>query len=474
MNLIEKVKAAIERENLIPEGAHIIVGVSGGADSVALLHILHRLGYSLTAAHLNHSIRGAEADGDEAFVKALCKKLGIKCVTTKVDVPALAREKGISIEMAAREARHDFFRSTISGFRFQVSGFLVALAHHADDQLETFFLRAARGTGPGGLSGMRSFQCLDPKRSEGAFGYSQKKRSSGERQNVDAVSSPRHACSENAVRTPRLRSRTMTLIRPMLGIRRAEIIQWLEENKIDWREDATNTDETISRNFIRHQLLPAFGKLNDRAAENLLRTMDILREEDDFLSATAELEMDELHAQPKAVQRRIVQRWLIEHGAKPDFDSIEKVIEFSAQTDGSRSLDLEGLRIVNEYGVLKVGQASSLPGQPGRPPHIRIEEGVGILRGPWCASVSLAKVAGREVTVRVAKPGDRMEPYGMEGSKKLQDIFTDLKIPKAQREQWPVVECGGEIIWLPGYRIARGWELSSDSEPALHLFSDGD
>ena len=432
MNLIEKVKAAIERENLIPSETRIILGVSGGADSVALLHILHRLGYSLTAAHLNHAIRGAEAEGDEAFVKALCKKLGVECVTAKTDVPALAKEKGISLEMAAREARHEFFRS----LKPQASSLLVALAHHADDQLETFFLRAARGTGPGGLSGMRIVQELEG----------------------------------------------LTLIRPMLGIRRAEIIQWLEKEKIEWREDATNTDESISRNFIRHQLLPVFGKLNDRAAENLLRTMDILRDEDDFLSATAELEMDELHVQPKAVQRRIVQRWLIEHGAKPDFDSIEKVIEFAAQTDGSRSLDLEGLRIVNEYGTLRVEVGRAVPSAPlGRPArrsvptkeNIRIEKGVGILRGPWCASVSLAKVAGREVTVRVAKPGDRMEPYGMEGSKKLQDIFTDLKIPKAQREQWPVVECGGEIIWLPGYRIARGWELSGDSEPALHLFVDG-
>jgi tRNA(Ile)-lysidine synthase len=403
VNLIEKVKAAIERGNLIPEGAYIVVGVSGGADSVALLHILHRLGYSVTAAHLNHSIRGAEADGDEQFVKNLCEKLGIKCVTAKTDVPSQAKEKGISLEMAAREARHEFFRSLSP---------VIALAHHADDQLETFFLRAARGTGPSGLSGMRFFQTLE----------------------------------------------SLTLIRPMLGIRRVEIIQWLEKKKIEWREDATNTDEDIARNLVRRQILPILGKLNDRAAENILRTMEILRDEED-------------HPE-RAARRREIRDWLIEQGVTPDFNSIERVIEFSAETSGSRSLDLEGLRIVNEYGVLKVGQASSLPGQPGRPPHIRIEEGVGILRGPWCASVSQANVAGREVIVRIAKPGDRMEPYGMEGSKKLQDIFTDLKIPKAQRDNWLVVECGGEIIWLPGYRIARGWELFSDTEPALHLFLD--
>jgi tRNA(Ile)-lysidine synthase len=403
VNLIEKVKAAIERGNLIPEGAYIAVGVSGGADSVALLHILHRLGYLVTAAHLNHSIRGAEADGDEQFVKNLCEKLGIKCVTAKTDVPSQAKEKGLSLEMAAREARHEFFRSLSP---------VIALAHHADDQLETFFLRAARGTGPSGLSGMRFFQTLE----------------------------------------------SLTLIRPMLGIRRVEIIQWLEKKKIEWREDATNTDEDIARNLVRRQILPILGKLNDRAAENILRTMEILRDEED-------------HPE-RAARRREIRDWLIEQGVTPDFNSIERVIEFSAETSGSRSLDLEGLRIVNEYGVLKVGQASSLPGQPGRPPHIRIEEGVGILRGPWCASVSQANVAGREVIVRIAKPGDRMEPYGMEGSKKLQDIFTDLKIPKAQRDNWLVVECGGEIIWLPGYRIARGWELFSDTEPALHLFLD--
>jgi tRNA(Ile)-lysidine synthase len=411
VNLIEKVKAAIEREGLIPDGATVIVGVSGGADSVALLHILHRLGYPIVAAHLNHSIRGAEADADEQFVKGLCAKLGVECITQKTDVPALAKANGLSLEMAAREARHQFFQT------LEKISTRVALAHHADDQLETFFLRASRGSGPVGLGGMRSSQKLA----------------------------------------------AMQLLRPMLGIRKAEIVQWLEENKgagsACWREDASNADETIPRNIVRHQILPILGKLNERAAENILRTMEILRDEQD-------------HPE-KAARRREIRDWLIGQGVSPDFQMVEAVIEFAAQTDGSRSMDIEGLRIVNEYGSLKVGQASSLSRQARCLSYvgdIRMEESVGILRGPWCASVSLAKVAGREVTIRPVRPGDRMEPYGMEGSKKLQDIFTDLKIPKAQRESWPVVECGGEIIWLPGYRIARDWELSSETEPALHLF----
>lgn len=404
VNLIDKVKAAIERGNLIPAGATVIVGVSGGADSVALLHILYRLGYSLVAAHLNHGIRGTEADADEAFVKDLCAKLGVECVTQKTDVPALATEKGISVEMAAREARHEFFRSQVESRKSQV---VVALAHHADDQLETFFLRAARGSGTAGLGGMRFVQELEG----------------------------------------------MTLIRPMLEIRRAEIIHWLKSEHLVWREDASNTDETIPRNLIRRQILPVLEKINERAAENILRTMEILRDEEDH---------PEL-----AVRRREIRDWLIEQGVTPTFDAVEQVVSFSEKTNGTQFLDLEGLRLVNEYGELDIDKVSA--------PRFSIEvkEGVGILRGPWVASVSLAKVAGREVTVRAARSGDRMEPYGMEGSKKLQDIFTDLKIPKIQRAGWPVVECGGEIIWLPGYRIARGWELSGETEPALHLFSAG-
>ena len=422
MNLIEKVKEAIERENLIPEGVRVIVGVSGGADSVALLNILHRLEIPLTVAHLNHSIRGAEADADEVFVKNLCEKLGVECVTEKTDVPALAKEKGISLEMAAREARHEFFRSQVES---QKSKVVVALAHHADDQLETFFLRAARGSGPAGLGGMKSFQCLGK----------------------------------------------LTLVRPMLGIRKNEIFQWLEKNKgagsrrrqgyggqaacfqwlekegIEWREDATNTDESIPRNRVRHQILPTLGKINERAAENILRTMEILRADEET-----------------QVARTAARDQLIEFGVSPTFDAIEQLIEFSARTDGTTFLDLEGIRLVNEYGT--VGRAA-----PSEPKTVQMKEGVGILRGRWEASVSLEKIAGRDVTVRTAEPGDRMNPYGMNGSKKLQDIFTDLKIPKAQRADWPVVECGGEIIWLPGYRIAQGWELFSDTEPALHLFA---
>jgi tRNA(Ile)-lysidine synthase len=405
VNLVDKIKAEIESRTLFPPNSRVVAGVSGGADSVALLHILHRLEYDITAAHLNHSIRGAEADTDEQFVKNLCAKLHVECITQKTDVPALAVEKGVSLEMAAREARHSFFRSLTSDLRSPTS--VICLAHHADDQLETFFLRAARGTGLDGLGGMRFSRTLDG----------------------------------------------LTVIRPMLGIRRAEIIHWLQENKLEWREDVSNADQTIPRNLIRHRILPLLSTLNERAEENILRTMILLR--------------DEADDPERAARRRQIRDWLIKQGVPPGFDTVESVIEFAEHTDGSRTLDLKGRRIVNEYGTLKP-DGSSAPRFT-----IQIKEGTGVLRGSMMASVSLAKVADRAVVVRTVRPGDRMTPYGMTGSKKLQDIFTDLKIPKSQRADWPVVECGGEIIWLPGYRIASGWELASAVDPALHLRADG-
>jgi len=340
-NLLGKVKAAIDREHLVPDGIRTVVGISGGADSVALLHILHRLGYNIAAAHLNHSIRGKDANADEAFVKTLCEKLDVECTTTKTDVPALAKEKKISIEMAAREARHRLFRSITSSLKHQTSPAPIALAHHADDQLETFFLRAARGSSSAGLGGMKPFQPLE----------------------------------------------NLTLIRPMLGIRRAEILQWLEKEGLDWREDASNENEAIPRNSIRHQILPTLGKINDRAAENILRTMETLRA-DEETQAT----------------RIVARNQLIRFGVNPTYKAVEQFIAFSARTEGTTHLDLEGIRITNEYGKMNVGQVSS---QFCRET-MRMKKGIGILYKKNEASISLEKIGGRKIIIRTPRPGDRM------------------------------------------------------------------
>lgn len=417
--------------DLIPEGAVLFAGVSGGADSVALLHILVRLGFHVTALHLHHGIRGTAADEDQRFVERLCAQLQIPLRTARTDVPALAAQQGLSTEMAARLARHTFFREVAAEANTAGAPLRFALGHHADDQLETFFLRAARGAGCGGLGGMRPYRKL--------------------------------AFTESADRPPG----ELHLIRPLLGIRCEALRAWLHQEQIEWREDATNRDETIPRNKVRHHLLPAFEQIHPGAADNLLRTMELLRNEDDYLSDAAPVDISLLPGLHPVQQRRTLRRWLLQQGAAADSQTIESVLRFASENNGSRTMDIEGLRLINEYGALRIED-----GKASEPWSAWMTEGVGILHGPRCAAVSLDKVAGRTVIVRQPRPGDRMRPLDLAGSRKLQDLFTDMKIPRAQRAAWPVFECGGEIIWIPGGRIAQGWEVPVGAESALHLFAE--
>lgn len=440
MDVIKVISEALDRHNLIPDGARVVVGVSGGADSVALLRALHQLEIPLTITHLNHQLRGKDSDEDERFVRELAEELGLPVVVKSVDVRQLADGNGLSLEMAARQARHDFFA--------EFEGAVIALAHHADDQVETFILKLARGAGTEGLGGMPSCQEIGPLR----------------------------------------------LIRPMLEISRTAIVEWLQANRFKWREDASNSDETFLRNRVRHTILPLLEKeLNPNIRETILRTMDILRVENEFIDEAIRfvapngttLEASSTLQQPPALRRRIVRRWLFDNGAKEArLEAVDKILSLMDTGKGTTVFELnDRQRVVVEYGKPRfenVGQAS-LPAQDrqGCLPHIRLTtekgtgwrkdhgEGAGSL--PAEASFDADKVGDAPIEVRGFEPGDRIAPLGMEGSRKLQDILTDQKIPRAQRSAIPVVICRGEIIWLPGYRTARGWEVQGDTGNAIHV-----
>ncbi|MCF7864168.1 MAG: tRNA lysidine(34) synthetase TilS [Kiritimatiellales bacterium] len=420
---LETIRAAIDRHGLIPAGTPVVAGVSGGADSVALLHAFQMLEIPVTVAHLNHQLRGAESDADERFVR----ELGFPVVVKSVDVRKLAEENNLSIEMAARKARHDFFA--------EFGDAVIALAHHADDQAETFILKLARGAGTEGLGGMPFFQTLG----------------------------------------------NLRLIRPMLGISRAEILQWLAENGFGWREDASNRDEAFLRNRVRHSILPLLEKeLNPNIRETILRTMDILREENawmDSLANATRLEAASTLKQPLALRRRVVRNWLFENGAEGvDFDAVESILALMGKGEGSAVFELNNRqRVVVEYGQPRFEEGVSQPLDPAwdlsmergmgwKKDHGR---GVGIL--PAEASFDAEKVGDAPIKVRGFEPGDRIQPLGMEGSCKLQDIFTDQKVPRAQRRSVPVVVCRGEIIWIPGYRTARGWEVCGMDGKSVHV-----
>jgi tRNA(Ile)-lysidine synthase len=417
-------------QTLMAEASQLVVGVSGGADSVALLHLLHQLGFRPTVAHINHQLRGEASDADETFVKARAESLQLPFKSTRVDVQALADEKGVSIEMAARAARHHFFSTWGPHAR-------VALAHHADDQAETFLLRLARGTGPEGLSGMRTYQQIG----------------------------------------------ALHLIRPMLNLTRTQILVWLNERNISWREDASNGENDYLRNRIRNTILPMLEQeLSPTIRQQICRTMAILRDENELLDKAAEMSgIDSLDTQallqePIALARRKLRNWLFSHHLPEiDFATIETILTRCKSPQGTAYFPLNATTsLVFEYGVLRIQSNEQQPvpqwtltrttGTGWKKDH---GKGAGIL--PAEASFSAEKIGANLLELRRVRPGDRMQPLGMLGSKKLQDIFTDQKIPREMRPKIPIVTCNEEIIWIPGYRTARGWEVEHSDAPAVHL-----
>ena len=469
--MLRKLKRAIDRYRLLASGDHVLVAVSGGADSMALLHALHSeapsLGITLTVAHLDHRIRGRTGEEDAAFVTRFARKRGLDVITGRADVPRAAARKGMSLEMAARDARYRFLVRTAR----RVNATVIATAHHADDQAETVLLKLARGAGARGLAGI--------PRKTSVHGY--------------------------------------PLVRPLLDVTRHEIIAYLRSRKQAWREDETNGDDTFLRNRVRHQVLPFLETfLNPSIRQALRRTADVLGEEDGVLERAADealsacllnrrgrgVDIARLQVRPLALRRRILRSWLVRSGVPAGtitFDLLERIDETARGGSGRRQTPLPGGgRVVIEQGRLAVQrrtaakdvgrsapfrQALDIPGETLLPdPGLRIGATVhpglhrpkpgGAGRYPARASISRAAVGRKRVYVRSWRPGDRMRPLGLAGTKKLQDIFMDEKVLVYCRARIPVFECGGEIVWIPGYRVAQGWEVKDPALPALHLRVD--
>lgn len=472
-SLTERVNAAIRRHKLLDRGSRVLVGVSGGADSTALLHLLcclaPRLKLTLAIAHLHHGIRGRAADEDARWVRKLGRQLGLRTIVGRADVPGLARRAGISIEMAARQARNTFFLSAARRARCDT----LALAHTADDQAETVLMRLARGAGSEGLRGIARSRVVEGLRR----------------------------------------------VRPLRDVRRAELEAWLCRRGIGWREDETNRDISILRNRVRHRILPLLeAELNPRAREALCRAADILEGENALLNMLAEQKlaqlvcgrraqemnlagaMDDGGAGPdseggRALWRRVIRKWLAAAGAPAgaqEYEPVERVLGIlrCAGLGKNAAASLPGNWEVRRTGArLYCGAAGRMaPGAGGRltvPGRLALagpgllvtaERRAGIVRErgkigryPAEASISSRALGRRCLRVRTWRPGDRIEPWGLDGSRKLQDVFTDAKVPRAERDRIPVFECGGRIVWVPGYRIARGWAVESESAPAVRL-----
>lgn len=295
MKPVDPLLAALES---FPRRAYL-VAVSGGRDSVALLHALHALGHKkLTVVHLDHRLRGRASAADAAFVACLAKKLGHPALLGRADARAYAAGRGLSIEHAARELRHVFFEACARRTRCR----RVILAHHANDQIETCLHNFLRGTGVAGLAGMR------PATSVGA----------------------------------------LTFVRPLLGIRRAEIDAYIAAHGLKFREDATNAGRDATRNRLRLDVIPAITRaVGPSFGDAILRAAEILREEDAWMESLvapppATLRVADLRALPLAARRRTVRRWLRERGvAEAGFAETERVLSL---LDGPAKINLPGDR----------------------------------------------------------------------------------------------------------------------------------
>ncbi len=441
----------------------MLVAVSGGADSVCLLSLLARsrarLGICLTVGHLNHCLRGAAAEADAALVTRFAESLELPVVVGRSDVRRMARRRAVSLEMAAREARYAFLAETAR----RCGATVVATAHTAGDQAETVLLKLMRGAGLRGLAGI-----------------------------------PRKTTINGT-----------TVVRPLLDVSGAALRDYLRGRGVEWREDASNAEVRFLRNRVRHELLPLIAeRFNPGIETALCRTARICAEEDAWLDtlvhglreaccgADGRLDAGNLRAQPLAARRRIVRSWLVESGVAPeivDFEVVDRILKLSESGAGSGEAPLkEGGAVVREYGALALRTGASqrggrevrtrvrLSGETAVPElglRVAVHVAPGVRRDVWrsigelpaFASLSRERVGRKALYVRSWIPGDRMRPMGMKGSRKLQDVFVDAKVPLSLRDAAPVFECGGEIVWVPGYRVARGWGVSARDERAVQI-----
>ncbi|MGD9611672.1 MAG: tRNA lysidine(34) synthetase TilS [Kiritimatiellia bacterium] len=435
-------------------GKRVLVAASGGADSTALALALKDLGCEIALAHVHHGIRGKSADADARFAAALAKKLGAPFFLGTFAVPAEAKQRGESLEMAARRVRREFLVATARREKIR----FVATGHTADDQAETVLMRIARGTSISGLAG------------------------------IPYVS----------------KQAGVAFVRPLRDATRAQIVEFLKRRRQPWREDESNAEDFAQRNRVRHEILPLLEKrLNPGVRQALLRLADIAAAEDAVMSALAK--KTKLGAKtPLALRRRRALAELRAAGVPPD-KQVFRAVEQPAKVFTCYVKPAESFYVLrkNPGKVLRSVEkpdSHGLAPRPDRDPHglvpwvnpvvlphrgetrprsptpqggggpkpiVRLGRGFSRRADEVC--LSAAAVGNRDLIFRSWRPGDRMKPLGMTGSKKLSDVFTDLKVPRAERNSWIVVECGGAIAALAGWRVSRDFAVEGPRAKSLRI-----
>lgn len=470
--LSQKISQALNSFCQLEPQAVLLVGVSGGPDSLSLMHILHQMGLNLIPAHLDHCLRSESAD-EAKEVAQIAEALGMHCVHGKVDVAKAAKEQGQSVEEAARECRYRFLFEQAE----QVKAQAVVVAHTADDQVETVLMHLLRGAGMGGLKGM-TYREIFPQWST-----------------------------------------VIPLIRPMLGVWRTEVINYCNEQGLAPLFDRSNLDQTYFRNRLRHDLLPKLETYNPRVRQVLWRMAEVLREDEELLIQLSQnawqdclsnveaglvtLSRERFLRLPLGLKRRVLRIGL--DLLRPNLrdiglETIDRAVEAVQLPPVSGRLDLIAhLDLVieddkfyikekdvdlplDEWPQVPQGEVKSLAPDSGielnnswfmsarlieRSEYLQQEPNQ--LKDPNHAWLAADKLAF-PLIIRGRKSGDRWQPFGMQGhSQKISEFFINEKIPEKARDGWPLVTQSETILWVAGIRPSHLYCLQGNEERVLSL-----
>jgi tRNA(Ile)-lysidine synthase len=451
-DFLEKVKTTISKHSMLSRGHTVLVGLSGGPDSVCLLTVLHKLkdelGLNLHALYVDHGLRPRETPDEIAYCGRLCAELSVPFMAESIDVKTYAAKHGMNKQEAARELRYKAFEELASA----VKADRVALGHNADDQIETFFMRFFRGAGPKGLSG------IPPVRAG--------------------------------------------IIRPLIETARSEIEEYLDEERINYMIDSSNLKEDYLRNRLRLLVIPEIRKMNPGITETVLKTMEIMREEEKYFDLIVtgtlmklitrktarriELFLAPLEAMDKVILRRVLRRAIDEtRGLRGvGFIHIEEMIDLIKRgRHGDRLYLSKGLRVIKTYSTLVI--TSEIPPRLGTvtlnvPGEIALSDIRAVVKGVVTDRLNDfgnartlaafdADKTGAVLTIRPREKGDFFYPMGFGKKKKLQDFFVDEKVPRDERDSIPIVVSGGEIVWIAGYRGDERFKVTQGTQRFLRL-----
>lgn len=462
--MISKVLEAIEKYSLINNGDGIVIGVSGGADSLCLLHILtslkEKMGLRLYAAHVNHMLRGDESLGDESFVKYICGELNIVLESVHIDIKKLAKERGLSLEEAGRIERYRFFDSVADRYKAE----RIAVAHNKNDQAETVLMNIIRGSGLDGLKGM------EYKRGR--------------------------------------------IIRPLLEIERAEIENYCREHGLTPRVDSSNLEDIYTRNRIRLDLVPYIDNLFKTDIVNSINRMaGLVKDDSSFIEQQmdkvyneinieiknneATLNLTEIRGYHIAVVRRVVRNLI--KAVRGNLRGIEN-IHVDSVTDlvenGRTGAVLHlpgGLRVLKSYETLKIYLCEKescvrdfdkrvvMPGTTcideinSSVEAIVIDSPEGVKDYIKTKGDSLVQFFDYDrlkdgINIRYRRDGDVFKPLGSTGTKKLKEFFIDSKVPRDFRDRIPLISKDKEIVWIIGYKISDKFKVTENTKTILKLY----